>query len=310
MSLLAYLLYQADLSSVLEAVQNADWLLLFVPFIMFFVGFCIAAFRWRLFLRLGGSSPPILTLMRISIMALFFNNFFPSTIGGDVVKAYESWKGGVSKTMAAATVVVDRMFGVTALALFAFFALLAMEVQFENHTSLLIAVTLFMVAIATAILLLFVTPRFVLKLIEWAKNSQIKLLAKLGQLTHDVQVAFHDQPWVMLKALGLSVLLQSNVIVAHLLVGLALEIPLDVLAYAVIVPVAIVTMMLPISINGIGVRETAFIFLFGQFGVALATALTFAWIMYGMTLLHGLIGGVLFLFYRRQMPTPSAQANA
>ena len=57
-------------------------------------------------------------------------------------------------------------------------------------------------------------------------------------------------------------------------------------------------MMLPISINGIGVREGIFVFLLGQWGVDPAQALALAWLEYGIILLFGLLGGGLHILRR------------
>ena len=52
-------------------------------------------------------------------------------------------------------------------------------------------------------------------------------------------------------------------------------------------------MMLPASINGIGMREGIFIFAFASFGITKPEAIAFAWIVYGLILLTGLSGGVV-----------------
>jgi hypothetical protein len=53
-------------------------------------------------------------------------------------------------------------------------------------------------------------------------------------------------------------------------------------------------MMVPVSINGIGVRENLFVFFLASFGVAEATGLAFAWLDYGLLLLQALAGGLVY----------------
>jgi hypothetical protein len=60
------------------------------------------------------------------------------------------------------------------------------------------------------------------------------------------------------------------------------------------VPLAVFAMMLPISINAIGLREGAFVFLLGMYGVEPSVSIGLAWIAYGLLVLQGLIGGILY----------------
>ena len=53
-------------------------------------------------------------------------------------------------------------------------------------------------------------------------------------------------------------------------------------------------MMLPISINGIGLRESVFVFFFSAFGVVKYQAIAFAWLAYGLVILQGLLGGIVY----------------
>ena len=63
----------------------------------------------------------------------------------------------------------------------------------------------------------------------------------------------------------------------------------------IIIPVAIVVMMIPISINAIGIREVIFVAMFGAFGVNSADALAFAWMSFVLLTILGVIGGVVFV---------------
>lgn len=53
-------------------------------------------------------------------------------------------------------------------------------------------------------------------------------------------------------------------------------------------------MMLPVSINGIGLRENVFFFFLALFAVTKTDAIAFAWIEYGILLLQGVGGGLVY----------------
>ena len=67
----------------------------------------------------------------------------------------------------------------------------------------------------------------------------------------------------------------------------------------IIAPVAILMMLLPISINGIGGRESIFGFLLTQWGAGAAEGAAPAWLDYRLFLVMGLVGGMLFALRRR-----------
>jgi uncharacterized membrane protein YbhN (UPF0104 family) len=110
--------------------------------------------------------------------------------------------------------------------------------------------------------------------------------------------SFRGKPGALGRVLALSLLLQVNVVVSYYLMALSLGLPVPFLNYFLIIPAALLVMMAPVSINGIGLREGAFAFFFGLFGVGRAEAVAFAWIAYGVLLIQGLLGGLVYAFRR------------
>jgi uncharacterized membrane protein YbhN (UPF0104 family) len=99
-------------------------------------------------------------------------------------------------------------------------------------------------------------------------------------------------------------LLQLNVILHFIIIAQAMGMDVPIVAMFVIIPVATVVMMLPVSINGIGLREAVFVMFFGLFGITSDQSIAFAWIAYGFVLAQGLLGGLVFagrLLYREPM---------
>lgn len=123
-ALILWMTHDIALGSVFAVISESSTSLLTLAFSLFFVGYVITAFRWRTLIRVQGGDAPIFFLVRSFMVALFFNNFLPSTVGGDVVRMYDSWRLGNSKSDAVTVVLVDRFLGVIVLLWFALLALI------------------------------------------------------------------------------------------------------------------------------------------------------------------------------------------
>lgn len=292
--LLYWLLKDAEFGVIIETIRRANPWLLGLAFCMFFLGYFITAFRWRTLLRSQGYDAPLMPLVRSFMVALFFNNFLPSTIGGDVIRMYDSWKIMRKKSEAFAVIFMDRFFGITALLCYALIALLLMQQVADMVPVLrpvLIACSLFAVVL---IFVVFSNAGYLAPKAEaWQVGHPNPVLRLVGKLLRAFAV-YSGKTTTLVRVFALSLLLQLNVILHFAVIALALGIDVPLLALFVIIPVATVVMMLPVSINGIGLREAVFVLFFGIFGVSNDASIAFAWVAYGFVLVQGLLGGLVF----------------
>lgn len=288
--LLFVILRNANWVEIRTAVAQANWWLLLVALLMHPVGFIISAFRWRMLLRTRGSDTSIRFLVESYIVGMFFNNLLPSTIGGDAYRAYDSYRLGQSKSSAFAVVFVDRFLGLLVLMLFALLALLNSNELTAQIPYLLLWVGLGSLGMSAFVWLVFAPPR-------WLPGLIGRLKLPFGRKIHhiiDAFFAFQGHRAVLFRALGLSVLLQLNVIVHYFIIAQALSLPIPLWSFFLIIPLATVITLLPITVNGIGLREGLYVFFFAPFGVSTSLALAFSVIGYGIVLLQGVIGGVVY----------------
>ena len=288
--LIYWILRGTNLSEILAAVGSAHVWLLAIAFSLHIVGFTLSAFRWRVLLRTRGSNASIPFLIESYIVGVFFNNFLPSTIGGDVYRAYDSWRLGQSRSGAVAVIFVDRFLGLLTLMLFALLALLAANELTQNIPFLYAWVFLGTAGMLAAVWLMFIPPYWLPGLI-----GRIKLpFGNKVRSIIEAFLAFKGERDALFKALGLSILLQANVVVHYYLIARSLDLPIPFYSFFLIIPLANVITLLPISVNGIGVRENAYIFFFAPFAVLKPETVAFAWIAYGMVVVQGIIGGLLY----------------
>jgi uncharacterized protein (TIRG00374 family) len=293
--LLYWVLRGTDLGEVTRALAAANVSLLVVAFGMCFVGYFLSVTRWGVLLSAQGVPVRKRKLVHTYLVAMFFNNFLPSTIGGDAYRAYESWRWGSSKSGALAVVFVDRFLGLVALVLFALGASAVWQgisgvVRLPTWTIALAAAG--MVGVVWAI---FFTPALTLgRQLERTGLPGSKFVAGIVGRVKDAFQDFRGRRDALAKAMFLSLALQTNVVLYYYVMARALGFDVGLPPFFLIIPLSIFAMLIPISINGIGIRENAFAFFFALFGVAKAESVALAFVDYGLLLLQGAVGAIAY----------------
>ena len=299
-SLIGVIVSKVNLDDVWQAFARADKLLIVGAFLLYFVGMCIIALRWKILLAVQGVTAGFFTLVKSMMVAIFFNNFLPSTIGGDAMRAYDTWKMGGGKTQSVSIVFIDRLFGIFTLFIFALLALLATSVEVSYIPNIRLWIVMAVMAGCIGIYILFFQAAAISQYLHSKDFSGVVgTLNRLLRKIFDVFAVYNDKPSVLFSALALSVLLQLNVILHYYLLALSLGIDIPLQAMFIIVPVAIVVMMIPVSINAIGIREAIFVTMFGLYGVSSADALAFAWMSFVLITILGVIGGIVFMLRKK-----------
>ncbi|MEE9430497.1 MAG: lysylphosphatidylglycerol synthase transmembrane domain-containing protein [Melioribacteraceae bacterium] len=292
--LLYFIVKDVNFDEIFASFKTSNKLLLILAFSLHAVGLTISAIRWKVLLTAQGVQSKIGFLIKSYMVATFFNHFMPSTVGGDSVRAYDSWRLGENKAKAFAVVVVDRFMGLLTLLVFVIIATFFTE-KITSQIPNLNAWLILLVIGALSIVWFILFPP--LSLFEKLSDNNNSIVKKIGGLLHKLGSAFAQfstKKEALVKAIFLSVLLQANVVFYYFLISQALNFNIDIINFFLIVPLTIFIMMIPISINGIGLRENTLFFFLSFYGVAKSQAITFAWLEYGMLLILGIIGGIVY----------------
>ena len=83
-----YVVWQAGLSDALQTLASADWRLVGLAAVSAVIAMVINVKRWQVMLKGQGDDAGLGTLIRLYLVAMFFNNILPSRFAGDVVRAY------------------------------------------------------------------------------------------------------------------------------------------------------------------------------------------------------------------------------
>ena len=219
---------------------------------------------------------------------MFFNLCLPSSIGGDVVKAYRVGETTPRRLLAGCSVVADRLTGLSALAVLGGTALAARKYSLGLPATLAVAAAL----LAAALTVFLVGVSFLDRLIAVlpAPHPARGFLAQL--------LPYQQQPSLIAKAVAWSFIVQMGGAVAVALSGRALGVDQPLSLWFSVVPLVALAMVLPISIGGFGVRENAMSYLLAEQGVPGEQGVAIA-LLWGLsTVLTGMVGGALLLIDR------------
>jgi uncharacterized membrane protein YbhN (UPF0104 family) len=253
----------------------------------------ISALKWGLLLEAQGSKINLISLFRIYTIALFFNNFLPSSLGGDGARVVLAGRSCDRVAMAAASVVVERAIATISLALLGLIGAVFAEKPYPLAEGLLGALLAVGILI-TCILLTGWIPGFVRKQSNKIADSWIHFSESAGELK--------KHPTALIANLALALLFQIIValVVALVIGGLKLPIP-RLFDLFFITAAASVLAMVPIGINGYGLREGTYIVLLRPLGFTASAAVAVSVLFALFVSVFSLIGGI-DLMISRPMP--------
>ncbi|WP_171060851.1 lysylphosphatidylglycerol synthase transmembrane domain-containing protein [Poseidonocella sp. HB161398] len=284
---------------ILAAMAQADPALLLLAFSLNTIGYLVCSWRWQILLRAQGFAVPLIELIRAYTIGIFFNSFLPGLMSGDFMRAMDISDRVPSYTRSFLILFVERLTGLFGLLILALLALplIGREVAFQSGIGWTLIAATCVLAGLTAVFFSKVLRRVMLYLTGWPLLRRLSGIIRNISETSD---AFASRIRVVYGCIGISVAFQANVVAHYFLIGQALGIEVPFYAYFAIIPVSLFVLMIPATVNGIGIREHIFIYLFGQFGVAPQLALSLAWIAFAMVLLQAVGGGIVFALRRKR----------
>jgi uncharacterized protein (TIRG00374 family) len=291
--LTAYILWASQPRAVLAAAAGADWWPVGAACLLVLVDRALMAYRWVALLWTidRGARPPLTAVIRIFFVSTFVGTFLPASIGGDAVRAYSLAKLNVGGADAVASVFMDRMLGVASVLVMAVVGLGIARDLAANPT--IVAALGVTSAICVATLLMIFSRR---------------MAAIASRIIAGFPAAFQHPGHRMLESLrryarhhgalanvlACSLAVQLLRIVQAYCLGLGLGIGLPLTAYVAFIPLILLVMLLPVTFNGIGTSQVAFVWFFARAGVPAASAFALSVLFVALGIIGNLPGGILY----------------
>jgi uncharacterized protein (TIRG00374 family) len=285
----------AALSQLAAAFSQAFLTWLIPACLLHLVGYSLISFRWQVLLQAQNVHAPFGQLFLYYFMVTFFNTFLPSTIGGDVVRVLESRKLTGDTTTAAMVVIIERFSGMVALIIIVIVGL-GIKMLTESGTVYLVWLFLGLVLTLFGLLVVGAHPRVARGLLRFLSRFLPRKVLRILERAYGAVEIYYNSPGSFWKALLISVLFQLNMVTYYYFIARALNQQPDPVEFLVKIPIMIFLLMTVPAINGLGVRTAGFkeLMKFPE-----AYALAGEMIDLGLRIVYGLLGGAVFLFYRR-----------
>jgi len=262
----------------------------------------VVTWRWSKIVAVMERPAPPAQLLRIVIVALFFNQVLPSTVGGDGMRIWLLHRLGWGIGVSARSVILDRLLGLTALTVLSLLGSLYLLVRMPDSAPVWAVAALSTCAIAAVVGAPFLLRLFRRLPVEPIRRNLEVIATEVGQMWRD--------KGLMGRLFGISLVGHLLMSAAIWLIALSLGIDLGIMDGLAVLPAVMLASALPISIAGWGVREGGMVVGLGLLAIDGSDAALVS-IFFGLLLLSlGLLGGAVWLVTRAPRPGSERKAPA
>ena len=282
LAIVTLLVWRYDARSILRLIAREQPSYFAAAIGVFLSTLVLSAYRWRLLAAILGLDAPFTDFLAFRFIATFANTLIPGVAGGDALRAIYLGRRTSRLGEAVASVLADRIVGLIGL-----FWLAAGAAILLKERGLPSVLTTLPILTGLITLALFVASPLIIRFVQVMPSR----LSRYG----DFIVTYLEHRSALLAALALSVIVQSVLAVCQYLLALGIGIDAPLTLFLLFVPIAGVFASLPLTINGLGVREGAYLLLFGIAGVDRRNAIALGLLWFACTTIGALPGALAFV---------------
>lgn len=281
-AIVTFLVWRYDARSVLRLLAREQPIYFAAAVGVYLSTLVISTYRWRLLAAIVQLDASFTDFLAFRFIATFANTLIPGVVGGDALRAIYLGRRASRLGEAFASVIADRVVGLVGL-----FWLAAFAAIFLNEPGLSAVVTAPPIGIGLITLAAFVASPLLIRVIHM-------MPPRLSRYASFI-VTYLEHPGALLAALVLSVIVQSAFAVCQYLLARGIGLDASFTLFLFCVPIAGVFASLPLTVNGLGVREGAYLVLFGMAGVRRTDAIALGLLWFVSTTLGALPGLIAFV---------------
>lgn len=293
--LLAYLIKLSAFTEIARAFSRITPFYLLIFFLLYFLSVSLQALRWKLLLRAWDISQPLTTLFRWLMIGLFLNNFLPGSLGGDAYRLYSGGRNTGKIEDVAATIFYERVLSYASLVTL---GLVVLSMRFDLASDWLFWLLLGGVFLALiGITAVSTLPAFGSFAESLAERFVIARKLRLNDWLHSFRFKVHH-PGMLAGVFLISFMIQFSDVLSFRVVASAIQLPVKLTDLLLFVPLLYLAILLPLSVNGIGIRESVFVIFASSWVITSADAVAFSLTVFALNLAGSLVGGIIYWFDR------------
>jgi glycosyltransferase 2 family protein len=289
-----------------RTVVEADPRLFWLSVALMPLSYILSAYKWQLLLAIHGVRVPWLRLLRYYLVATFYNNFLPSSIGGDGYRIYKTLDNPRSRAVAVLSVFVDRLSGIFGL-LIVLVAAAAVVVWRRDGGDELSRVVLMAGGAVVAGVLVTIAVLARTRIIGRSVRHP-RCPAKLRALW-EYQRDYLRHPGLGAAAVAVTFVFHANQILFCWLLVKAMPggASAEVVEIAIIQGLTAIVGILPITINGLGLMDGSFSGLSAYYGIAFETGLAAMLVIRTFQIVVSILGAYVHVTEKQQRPASAPQ---
>jgi len=291
--LIGVLLYNVRWETLLAYLDSLSGTAAAIVFLVFTVQFPISALKWKKALQIHGLDYPFAFLQKVLCIGFFFNNFLPTSIGGDAYRIVKTMPTEGFRSRAVSAVLVERIIGFAALLLLGFVG--GIVTLLDEPLPIVIYYVSICIAGGVAMLVLYLLARTGM---FSGLKARIRRIEKLEMLRHNVRL-IRQNPAALVNIFTISLLFQALAVVAIGVLFEAMGADAGYAKYALIAAIVGLAAIIPLSINGIGVVEGAFAVSAIQLGMDYNQAVIVGFLLRILVVPLSLICGLIYILEDR-----------
>lgn len=280
--LLGYIFFTNDLAKVSEVFSSVDLNYIYISLLFLIINYFFSSVRWCYLLL--DKRPSLFYMVKLYFVGSFFNNFLPTSIGGDAYKIYKLGEKISSKTNAFTATFLERFLGMFALVIISMYGFLSFsEVEIFSF------IFIFLLGILSFFIFMFFYPRFKIR-----PQRLIKFFDILDKI-HSSFLRYKNQKLVIFYSLLASFIVQSASVLTQYFIfkSFGVDIPLNYAFFAF--PLIFLSGYAIPSINSLGSQEVLYTTFFVTLGISSNIVISASFMYHLVRLLVSLFGAYFYI---------------
>lgn len=295
--ILFFILRNVNILQLFNILKNSNLFFLFLAVLTVGLVCFIVALRWQLVLKLYNFDVSLIKAFKIYNIAFFFNNFLPSTVGMDFIRGAYIVSDQKRIADVISSIIIERWIGL--LGIIVYISITPLLFFKYGITKYFLYVSVVGITASIIFLTVLISDKiFTFFVSIFSKITIFKIGERINSLMYSLRIVKHRKQ-DLLYNLFLSIMIQVVFVFTNHLIVVSQGLSIRLVDEIIYVPFISIISMIPVTINGLGLREWAYINFFNLTTKEeiLSLSLTF----FIVSVIYSLVGGVIFIFDKQNI---------